>query len=118
MSTNDPNLYVPGMWQCPQCGFVQQNSILAPNGVFANAAPELRPCPNDGRDMNPVTWKHYAEQADAWGGKLLKQKEDLLAASETLMHIIHQQTPAVDSLFDAGIASAKAAILKAKGGVQ
>lgn len=58
------DLYVPGLWRCPQCGFIQHNQILAPTGVFASTAPELRPCPNDGRDMQPVTWREHAKDLE------------------------------------------------------
>ncbi|WP_395741051.1 hypothetical protein [Prosthecobacter sp.] len=74
---NASELFVPGMWQCPQCRFIQQNNVISPAGVFASKAPELRPCPNDGRDMQPVTWREYAEQTDKTLGKILDDREAL-----------------------------------------
>lgn len=71
-------LFVPGMWECPQCGFVQMNNVLSPAGVFASTAPELRPCPNDGRDMQPVTWEKHAKGLDEMLGKVLDEREWLL----------------------------------------
>lgn len=70
-------LFVPGMWECPQCGFTQMNNVLSPAGVFANTKPELRPCPNDGRDMQAVTWKEYAERTDKALGRVLDEREEL-----------------------------------------
>jgi hypothetical protein len=66
-------LFVPGMWMCPQCGFIQQNNVISPRGVFADSKPELRPCPNDGRDMQAVSWQEYAGRTDKAFGKVLDE---------------------------------------------
>ena len=57
---NITDLTVPGVWRCPKCQFTQVNQTLAPNGVGADTRPHLWPCPNDGRDMVPVTWREHA----------------------------------------------------------
>lgn len=71
----DSALYVPGLWECPKCGFTQQNRVLhAQSGaVSVNTAPELRPCPNDGRDMQPVTWQSLAEFSQKRVGETILQ---------------------------------------------
>lgn len=71
-------LFVPGMWECPQCGFTQMNNVLSPAGVFASTTPELRPCPNDGRDMQPVTWEKHAKQLEKSFGEVLDERTELL----------------------------------------
>jgi hypothetical protein len=77
-------LFVPGMWMCPQCGFIQQNNVISPRGVFADSKPELRPCPNDGRDMQAVTWQEYAERTDKAFGKVLDEREALQRALQVI----------------------------------
>jgi hypothetical protein len=57
--------YVPGVWQCRTCNFVQVKSILAVNlgEILADRETHMDPCPNEGDVMFPVTWKEYYEQA-------------------------------------------------------
>jgi len=57
---NITDLTVPGVWRCPKCQFTQVNQTLAPDGIGADTRPHLFPCPNDGRDMVPVTWREHA----------------------------------------------------------
>jgi hypothetical protein len=76
-------LFVPGLWECPQCGFTQQNSTLSPAGVFASEKPELRPCPNDGRDLVAVTWETYAKQLLKTFGQVMNEREQLQREAET-----------------------------------
>lgn len=53
-------VYLPNHWRCPKCSFYQVNSILAPDGIFADKrTPEQ--CPNDGTEMMPVSWKENAK---------------------------------------------------------
>lgn len=53
--------FVPGMWECPKCSFTLTKNILAAAGVFVDQKPHIEPCPNDGRDMVPLTWKKLAD---------------------------------------------------------
>lgn len=76
-NTLNPDIYAPGMWKCPHCNFRQHNAVIAPNGVFANDKPELRPCPNDGRDMVPVTWKELAKENEAIAIKYMNENTHL-----------------------------------------
>ncbi len=57
---NIKEIQVPGVWRCPQCRFTQHNQILAPDGIGVDTRPHLLPCPNDGRDMVPLTWRDHA----------------------------------------------------------
>lgn len=85
-------LFVPGMWECPQCGFTQMNNVLSPAGVFASTAPELRPCPNDGWDMQPVTWEGYAKQILKTCSQMIDEREkDRLAIEELNERLIERQ---------------------------
>lgn len=61
---NIADLTVPGVWRCPKCQFTQVNQTLAPDGIGADTRPHLFPCPNDGRDMVPVTWREHAEELE------------------------------------------------------
>ena len=65
----------PGVWVCDKCGFTQFKSILhTQNGAIStDARPHLEPCPNDGRDMRPVTWKERCEDlAKICEGQILR----------------------------------------------
>lgn len=70
---NATSLHVPGHWECPHCGFQQIKSILAPGGVYTDTAPPLEPCPNDGRDMIPLTWQRACENQEKVLTQLLDQ---------------------------------------------
>jgi hypothetical protein len=74
---NITDLTVPGVWRCPKCRFTQVNQTLAPDGIGADTRPHLWPCPNDGRDMVPVTWREHAADLE----KMLIQRLD----AETLL---------------------------------
>lgn len=60
-------MYVPGLWHCRTCGFVQARSILSAATGEIHANPEIytEPCPNDGDVMFPMTWKEQCGKADA-----------------------------------------------------
>lgn len=76
--------YVPGMWKCKTCGFTQQNSVICPKGVYANDKVNARPCPNDGDVMFPVTWQELADKNQAFGVRMLDERE---ATIKTLLEI-------------------------------
>lgn len=56
------DLYVPGIWECPTCGFtLSRNYIYATNGTVGVNDEDLQePCPNDGTAMMRQSWKRYA----------------------------------------------------------
>lgn len=89
-------VYAPGIWECPQCGFTWQKNILSPAGCFADARVNLEPCPNDGRDMVPVTWKKLSQDNYDASLRLLDEKEVLkklcLAAAHTLKSLVAVRT--------------------------
>lgn len=69
-------IYLPNHWQCPKCNFYQVNSILAPNGIFADKkTPEN--CPNDGTEMLPVSWKQNAQDGREGNDRLMANITDL-----------------------------------------
>lgn len=95
---------VPGCWECPHCGFVLQKSILhtLDGGISADNSPINEICPNDGKLMQPLTYKN------AYRG-LLKSCESQIkravAAEEKLEIAINQiecscETPNNDGHFD------------------
>lgn len=67
------DLHVPGHWECPQCGFQQIRSILSPQGIGTDTRPHLEPCPNDGQDMVPLTWKRACEHQEKLITQLLQR---------------------------------------------
>jgi NTP pyrophosphatase (non-canonical NTP hydrolase) len=77
-------VYMPGDWKCDGCGFTQHNRVLAPNGVFADMKPELRACPNDGRDMRPVTWKEASEENYQAAMRFLNERDEARRHYESL----------------------------------
>lgn len=70
---------MPGAWECKECGFVLNKSILSVNGVFANTSPLNEICPNDGKLMVPVTYK------SAFGGLLKACETQIKRAVEAEM---------------------------------
>lgn len=97
-TTTDPKtLHTPGPWvYCAQPG-VGYIRPLAPGEIISK--------------MESQTGVGFDEvRANA---RLIAAAPDLLAACETLLHIIHQQVACVDTKFDNGITSARAAIAKA-----
>lgn len=73
---NINEIQVPGVWRCPQCHFTQHNRTLSLSGIHANTAPELRPCPNDGRDMVPLTWKEHCADLEQMFDKMLNNQSN------------------------------------------
>jgi predicted RNA-binding Zn-ribbon protein involved in translation (DUF1610 family) len=57
--------YVPGEWECPECGFtLQKNFLYAQTGAVGVNDEEVREvCPNDGVTLQRLTWKRQAEAA-------------------------------------------------------
>jgi hypothetical protein len=55
-------MVIPGLWECPTCGFVLSRNYLNPItgevGVNDEDAPE--PCRNDGTALVRQTWMSYA----------------------------------------------------------
>jgi hypothetical protein len=57
----ETQLYVPGMWVCPKCGFVAMNSILhVRSGGISADLKQQEPCPNDGEKMKRQSWQEHA----------------------------------------------------------
>lgn len=83
-------LHVPGIWSCPKCGFTQHNRTLsAANGAIGvNCRPELRPCPNDGRDMQPVTWKELAKSNSRCAERIAGNYVALQRVAEGAEHML------------------------------
>src|SRR3990167_2853291 len=78
----ESKVYLPNHWRCPKCKFYQVNSILAPDGIFADKrTPEQ--CPNDGTEMMPVSWKENAQDGREGQDRLMEiinKKEAQLSA--------------------------------------
>ena len=63
LSLNDAEIYVPGDWICPTCGFIESRRMLSAldGTVCVNlTSPEL-PCRNDGTFLERLTWKQHAD---------------------------------------------------------
>lgn len=91
IDTLERDLYVPGCWICPQCSFQQHNAHMTPDGrVSANTKPEMRPCPNDGRDMIPLTWQQLAKESQAVALRMIKEKDMLLQAAYNLSMFLRE----------------------------
>ena len=56
--------YVPGEWQCRVCGFhLHTLAMRASDGaVGVYDKPVTEPCPNDGAEMYPLSWKELSDQ--------------------------------------------------------
>jgi hypothetical protein len=56
-------VYVPGSWHCPKCGFSLICAVLyAATGAVGVDHRHPAPCPNDGTPLEPTTWKRDALQ--------------------------------------------------------
>lgn len=62
ISSSKEEIYVPGLYRCPKCDFIQsKNIIYAESGhVAADTSLADLDCPNDGEKMQQETWKDYA----------------------------------------------------------
>jgi hypothetical protein len=57
------DVYVPGSWFCPRCGFSLTRSVIyAESGSIGIDHRHPDPCPNDGTSLEPATWKRDAMQ--------------------------------------------------------
>lgn len=91
-------LHVPGMWRCPKCSFIQQNAYMRPDGsTSANTTPELRPCPNDGHDMIPVTWEEHAREAIGIWSKTNAELSAIKQAAYNLSRFIRESVAPHDA---------------------
>jgi archaellum component FlaC len=56
------SVYAPGVWLCPKCSFTQFKSILyvKSGSIASDLSQHKEPCPNDGAEMQRVTWKERA----------------------------------------------------------
>lgn len=70
-------IYVPGDYVCPLCSYrYHARTINANDGSVGVKAEFVQTqCPNDGSEMQPLTWKQEAEEANAAALDLLKQLE-------------------------------------------
>lgn len=76
-------LNVPGDWYCPKCKFQQHFRILrASDGAVGISNESPGPCPNDGEEMLPVTWKMAAGDAEACIERLMGEQEVLKIKAE------------------------------------
>lgn len=59
----DAEIYVPGSWACPKCGFVlSKNFMSAQTGQVGVNNEDIREvCPNDGVTLVRETWRSRAE---------------------------------------------------------
>lgn len=55
------DVYVPGAWHCPNCDFMLMCSVIyARSGTIGIDHRKPSPCPNDGTELQPTTWKRDA----------------------------------------------------------
>lgn len=74
----DDSIYVPGEWHCPMCSFRLHSRVLyAQTGDVGVNRKQAEPCPNDGTEMQPLTWKQDAEEANRAALGLLKENRKL-----------------------------------------
>lgn len=67
-----PDVYVPGQFRCPKCGFVliQSNLNSCDGTVTARDAPGDK-CPNDGAPLWRVTWRDRCMESEERLARLL-----------------------------------------------
>ena len=59
MILNEQPEQVPGVWECPHCGYVlHKNTLNVQNAIITpDRSPFNEVCPNDGKLMQPLTYK-------------------------------------------------------------
>lgn len=73
------DIYVPGAWVCPQCGFrLSQATIFAQSGEVGVTLDQVTRtagecCPNDCTPMLRETWRERAESNRVWGESLMNE---------------------------------------------
>jgi hypothetical protein len=78
------DVYVPGNWTCPKCGFVlSSQTLFMGSGEIGCTRDQVMAmsgelCPNDGEPMHRTTWHERAEDNRKWGESLM---EDIIAAT-------------------------------------
>jgi len=79
----ESEIFVPGEWVCPRCSFRLHRRVMSASdgSVGVDTDPESEPCPNDGEQMQRLTWKQDAEEANRVALALMKE---LRAARERL----------------------------------
>ncbi len=72
-------VYVPGDWVCTKCSCRLHSRVLfAQTGaVGVNAAATAETCPNGCAEMQPLTWKQDAEEANRAALDFLKENRRL-----------------------------------------
>lgn len=90
-------LYVPGTWRCPKCGFTLTMSVMhvESGNVGVDLAVPTEPCPNDGRDLQPVTWKERCAELAAMCEQQMKRAADAESALERLSRQVEKRMHAV-----------------------
>lgn len=78
------DIYVPGVWRCPQCEFQLVRSTLfvasGEVGVSRKDIEEPEPCPNDGALMVRLTWRERALDGEK---RLIDTMERLMRVTNT-----------------------------------
>jgi hypothetical protein len=73
------DIYVPGAWKCPTCGFaLSQATLFMGSGEIGCSRDQVMKmagelCPNDGAAMHRVTWRDRAVENQAWGESLMNE---------------------------------------------
>lgn len=75
MEADSSLVYVPGDWYCPMCGFRVHKRILNPVNlaIGIDTSEVAEACPNDGEQLQPLTWKQDCEDANKVALNLMKQ---------------------------------------------
>lgn len=78
------DVYVPGNWSCPKCGYVlSSQTLFMATGEIGCTRDQVmamtgEACPNDGEPMRRVTWRERADDNRKWGESLM---ETIIAAT-------------------------------------
>jgi DNA-binding MarR family transcriptional regulator len=72
-TTFNEEIIISGSWECPQCGFTLNRNDLDLKRVKIGQNDGPFRCPNDGRLLEPETWKERCEKLAASCGQLLTE---------------------------------------------
>jgi hypothetical protein len=75
------DIYVPGEFRCPKCGFfLSQFRLRAADGAIGDRDEPGEHCPNDGSPLWRVTWKQRAEEHFERAVEEMKRANEAVAA--------------------------------------
>lgn len=87
--------YVPGEFQCPQCGFSLTKSFINTDAAIVgrDSRDVMEPCPNDGSILRPVKWADALDEARGQVWKFVKEGRNLKLALRTTLRLLLDSYP-------------------------